>query len=88
MDLNDNISDEQIKSSKSKSLAVWVIVYRTIGANKELSLRCMQELARRREECGDDFDYEGFIEEEVKKFPKPEKMDIAKLLKMVKNKEF
>ena len=84
--MNNFIDNEQIKAANSKSLAVWVVVYRTLGVYKDLSIKCMKELARRRKEDNDQFNYESFIDEEVKKFPKPQKMDFMGIIKTIKNK--
>lgn len=73
----------QIGSSSNENLAAQVVCYRILGLNKDFALMCMAELARRRE-LGDNFDYESFIEEEVKKMPKEEMYDISKLSNNIK----
>lgn len=78
------MADDNIKKSSSKALAARIVVYRSLGIDKEDSLLCMKELAARRAE-GEDFDYESFIEEELKKMPKSEKkMNLNNILKSVK----
>lgn len=56
-------------SSFSESLAAQVVVYRSLGLNKEIAILCMAELARRRG-LGEDFKYEEYIESEVAKIPR------------------
>jgi len=56
-----------IPLTDSKSLAANVVMYRLFGIDKKFSVLCMQELAYRREFEGDNFKYEDFISEEIKK---------------------
>jgi len=60
---------EQIKQALPEDLAAHIVVYKTLGINKELAVNCMIELANRKK-LGSDFDYEKFIDEEVNKIPK------------------
>lgn len=59
----------EIPQVDSKLLAAHVVIYRTLGINKEFAVACMEELVRRRG-LGDDFDYENYIELEIAKIPK------------------
>jgi hypothetical protein len=52
----------------SKALAAQIVVFRSLGFGKKISIMCMEELAKRRM-AGEVFDFENFIEEEVKKVP-------------------
>lgn len=67
---------QEIPQANSEVLAAHVVVYRTLGINRELAKACMQELANRRKFS--DFDYEGFIEEKVKEIPLTKKLDTVK----------
>ena len=69
--LKKSIEDaiKRISESDSKFLASQVIIYKSLGMNREFALACMQELARRKL-AGDDFDYQSFISEELDKLPK------------------
>lgn len=51
----------------SKALAMHVVMYRLFGIDKEFSLLCMLELSNRRQFDFDNFEYESFIDSEVKK---------------------
>lgn len=63
----------------SEVLAAQVIAYRALGINKKLAMICMAELSRRRIELGEEFDFESYIESEIKKIPEIPKMDLIKL---------
>lgn len=78
--MTDNID---VKKITSKVLAIRVVLYRVFGMDKELSLLCMKELAVRREN-GDNFNYENFIDEEIKKFPKPNTINLSKVIKSMR----
>jgi hypothetical protein len=70
----------------SKALAAQIVVYRTLGLNKEEAITCMSELSRRRE-SGDEFHYEDFIDAEIKKMPEipnnaPNLINLVKELKI------
>ena len=86
-DLDDaQIQEEIVRTSRllsvpgtpDKSLAAVVVVYRTLGIDKELSILCMHELAKRRQ-MGSQFDYEAFIVEELSKMPKRQDMNLVKI---------
>lgn len=67
-----------ISTAPSANLAAYVVVYKTLGIDKDFAILCMEELAKRRAE-GDDFDFENFIAQEAKKIPKIETIDILKI---------
>ena len=69
-----------IATSESKNLAAYVVVYRSLGMNKDISIACMEELMKRKA-AGDDYDFEAYIDEEVAKIPQPKGMDYAKIIK-------
>ncbi len=69
-----------ISTSTSKTLAAHVIVYRALGMNKDIAIACMQELAKRKND-GDDFDFEDFIDNELKKIPKQKNTDYAQVIR-------
>jgi len=73
-------NNEDIKAASSKVLAAQVVAYRLINVNKELAIKCMEELSRRRAE-GEAFDYESYIEEKTK-VELPERIDLGKLSKL------
>jgi hypothetical protein len=74
-------SDADIKKAGSKNLAGYVIAYRLLGVYKELSILCMEELMNRRAN-GDIFDFEEYIENELKDAPKPN--DLKKVSSILK----
>lgn len=75
----------EIPQVDSKLLAAHIVVYRTLGIEKEFALACMEELARRRT-LGEEFDYEIFIETEVAKIPKIDELEnITNLSRQIKN---
>ena len=67
---------QEVPDADSKVLAVHIIAYRVIGINKELSIACMEELAKRRSN-GDSFNYEEYIESKIKDFPRFKNMDMV-----------
>ena len=68
--------------STSKSLAAHVVIYKTLGMDEEIALLCMQELVKRRE-LGEDFEYETFIEEEIKKIPQMKGINLPEMGKRI-----
>ena len=86
IDLNKESSKELLRVSRlisvgfstSESLAAHVVVYRTLGLDKELAQVCMKELARRRT-LGEEYNYETYIEEKIKEIPKPKGVDFKSL---------
>jgi hypothetical protein len=74
-------SDADIKKAGSKNLAGYVVAYRLLKIYKELSILCMEELMSRRA-AGDDFNFEEYIENELKDAPKPNDLkNISGILK-------
>jgi hypothetical protein len=71
-----------LSTAESKNLAAYVVLYRTLGINKELAILCMQELCKRREN-GDTFEYEQFIDDETAKIPKPSEPKISDAISLV-----
>lgn len=69
--------------ASSEALAAYIVMYRTLGINKELAKVCMEELSRRRK-LGEDFDYETFIEEKVKTIPKLKNINLPQMNKKFK----
>lgn len=65
VELNNLLNLGQVSSER---LAAQVVLYKTLGLQKDLALICMAELSRRRG-LGEDFDFETFIEQEIKKIP-------------------
>jgi len=78
-------NEVDIATTNAEFLAASVVVYKTLGINKEFALACMQELATRRKN-GDTFNYEDYIEEEIKKFPKSSGSDSLKVSKSLLDK--
>ncbi len=74
-------SDDDVKKAGSKNLAGYVVAYRLLGIYKELSIKCMKELMNRRS-AGDDFNFEEYIEDELKDAPKPN--DLKKVSSILK----
>ena len=68
--------------STSETLAAHVVIYKTLNMDKEIALLCMKELAHRRE-LGEDFDYETYIEEEIKKIPKMRDINLPEMGKKI-----
>ncbi len=73
---------ENISQVESKDLAAYVVLYKSLGMHKEIALICMQELSDRRA-SGDAFEFEKFIEEELKKLPKYEGFDIKNIISLI-----
>jgi hypothetical protein len=78
---------EHCASVTSKILASYVVVFRLLDINKELAIFSMEELDRRRI-AGDDFDYESYIDEELKNSPPSklgpkEKMNFGQIFKSI-----
>lgn len=72
---------EEILAAPSKILAGYVVVYRLLKIYRERSEACMIELMNRRSN-GDDFDFESYIENELKEAPKPN--DLSKISQILK----
>ena len=74
----------EIKKTPSKNLAAVVVVYRAFKINKELSIKCMEELLRREREK-DEFDYESFINDELIKINSISNTKSNSFLENIKN---
>lgn len=85
--MNDEIftEDELIKKASSKILAGYVVTYKLLNNFKELSIKCMQELMDRRA-SGDQFNFEEYIEDQLKDTPKP--TDLNKISQVLKGMSF
>jgi len=72
--------DLKIDSSiSSEALCAHVVVYKFLGINRDMAVKCMQEIALRKSN-GDSFDYDGFISSEISKLPKPQEINHNSLL--------
>lgn len=65
---------KKIRDCSSKLLAVNVIAFRLFGWNEDNALLSMKILGERRA-AGEDFDFESFIEEELKKADEKSKVN-------------
>lgn len=65
---------KKIRDCSSKLLAVNVIAFRLFGWNEDDALLSMKILGERRA-AGEDFDFESFIEEELKKADEKSKVN-------------
>jgi len=74
----------KVSDLASKALCAYIVSYRALGVNKQLSIECMQELAKREME-GDKFDYYSFIEEELAKIPKVGSLNYNNLFEVLKS---
>ena len=71
---------DPLKRPSSEALAAMVVAYRSLGLFKDQAKEAMSELAKRQDE-GDDFDYESFISQKMKDVPKSEiNPEISKFL--------
>ena len=68
----------EVPKAASKVLAAHVVIYRSLGMNKELAKACMAELATRRKN-GDNFEYEDFIDEKVADMPQIKNTNFLKI---------
>ena len=70
--MENDLSDEELKNICSKSsnevLAAHVVVYRHLGIQKQTAIICMEELSFRKNN-GSDFNYEEYINEQLKQMP-------------------
>jgi hypothetical protein len=73
--------ENKFKSADSKTLAAQIVLFKTLGVGKENAVKCMEELSFRRTN-GDDFQFENWIEEEVKKVPKTTNSNFSSMLKL------
>ena len=83
----ENLTDEEIKALIPKQpatkLADIVISFRYLGLYKDLSVLAMEELANRRLN-GDTFQYEKYIEDNLKSLPKLN-FNLSSLDDLIKN---
>ena len=66
-----------MKDIPTKRLAAIVIVYRLLGINKDQAIKAMNELSTRT-----DFDYQTFIDEQLKRAPDPKQLKSNYLSKL------
>lgn len=71
-----------VPEATPEALAAYVVVYRTLGMDKELAALCMKELANRRAD-GLEFDYESYIEEKVAEMPNKQDLNLVTISKEV-----
>lgn len=64
-----NLIKKNIDQYNSQRLCEMVVCHRYLGLTPELSIICMEELAKRRVN-GDVFDFENYIEIKLKELPK------------------
>ena len=69
---------KDVPKADSKVLAAQVVIYRSLGMNKELAKACMAELAKRRKN-GEEFAYEDFIDEKVAEMPQPKNTNFLRI---------
>jgi len=60
---------QNINNCSTKTICNMIVANRYLGFNKEFNINCMTELSNRRKN-GDDFLFEDYIEEKLKKMPK------------------
>ena len=84
--ITETQNEVDISSANSEFLAAGVVIYKTLGINREFAIACMKELANRRKN-GEDFNYEEFIEEEINKIPKISNSDYLKVSKSLLEKK-
>lgn len=71
MSLSDGYLEDFTKNITKfsiKKLCNIIVADRYLGSLNQEAIMCMEELAKRRE-AGDEFDYESFIDNELKKLP-------------------
>lgn len=66
--LDINLIRFKVPAHPSKKLCEMIVCDRYLGFNEEISVICMEELAKRREN-GDDFNFEEYIENSLKTLP-------------------
>jgi len=76
---------KDIKTFSSKKLCTFIITNRIFNLNPTLARLAMEELALRRS-SGDLFEFENYIETNLKQFPSlTQKLDVSSILKGMKN---
>lgn len=87
--VSDQSIIDKIPTFTSKKLCEIIVCNRYINYNKNLAIKCMEELSKRRQ-GGDDFDFESYIEKSLSELPKlnfGSSLDLREILSnMVKNK--
>ncbi len=68
LDFNEEEVRGNLPEYTSEKLADLIITYRYIGLYKELSISAMEELSKRRT-AGDSFEFESYIDKELKELP-------------------
>lgn len=61
----------EMNIANSKSLAAHIVSYKVYNIDSKFSLICMEELVRRRN-LGEEFNFEQYIEDQIKLLPKPD----------------
>lgn len=69
--MNSEEEAEFLSKAKPEALAAQVVIYRLLGIRKEISIKCMAELERRKAEENLEFDYKKYIDEELANSPSP-----------------
>ncbi len=88
LDLNEDEVKGNLPGYPSEKLADLIIAYRYIGLYKDLSISAMEELSKRRS-AGDPFEFESYIDKEMKELPalnfNLKELDIFQVFKGFKN---
>lgn len=75
--------NKDLSKASSQFLAAIIVVYKALGLDRDHAIACMNELAKRKND-GDVFDYDKYIDDNLKKFPISKHNDVSSVLKMVK----
>lgn len=67
--LDVGLVKKNIPTYNSKKLCEMIVCDRYFGCYREIAIMCMEELAKRRI-AGDNFDFEGYIEQSYNELPK------------------
>ena len=74
--------EEFLSGASPDVLAAQVVIYKALGLRRQLAIKCMEELMKRKL-AGNDFDYDSFVEKELAAFPKPtDQKIISSMVKM------
>lgn len=71
-----------IPFAESDSLAAYIILYRTLGLERDIAVLAMYELSRRRMD-GEVFDYESYIELKTQEISPPKAYDYSNMLSFI-----
>ena len=63
--------------AENKALAAHVVVFRHLGINKREAIACMEELVKRKEN-GSQFNFDEYIQIQLKEMPSPQASDAQK----------